>query len=245
MSAAMTIFRSVLFFLWFAVVSTAIHIAALPAFLLPRRVTVWASKRWSAALLWGLKIIAGLDYEVRGEIPAGGVLVAAKHMSMWDTITLYLLLDDAVIVVKRELLRIPFYGWYINRAGVIAIDRSGHASALRQMAAQGRAAIAAGRPIVIFPEGTRKNPGAAPDYKPGVAGLYGQLGVACVPVALNSGLFWTGFRKNPGRIVIEFLPVIPAGLKRAEFMRTLQERTETATARLIAEGRKLLRLHPA
>ena len=241
----MTVFRSVLFFLWFAVISVAIHLAALPAFVLPRRATVWASKRWSMALLWGIKIIAGLDYEVRGEIPAGGVLVAAKHMSMWDTITLYLLLDDAAIVVKRELLSIPFYGWYISRAGVIAIDRSGHASALRRMAAQGRAKIAERRPIVIFPEGTRKKPGAPPDYKPGVAGLYGQLGVDCVPVALNSGLFWTGFLKKPGRIVIEFLPAIPAGLKRANFMRTLEERTETATARLLVEGRELLRLHPA
>ena len=241
----MTVFRSVLYFLWFAVISAVIHLAALPAFVLPRRATVWASKRWSAVLLWGLKIIAGLAYEVRGEIPRGGVLVAAKHMSMWDTITLYLLLDDAAVVVKRELLSIPFYGWYIRRSGVIAVDRSGHASALRQMAAQGRAKIADGRPIVIFPEGTRKNPGAPPDYKPGVAGLYGQLGVACVPVALNSGLFWTGFLKKPGRIVVEFLPAIPAGLKRADFMRTLQERTETATARLLAEGRELLRLHPA
>jgi 1-acyl-sn-glycerol-3-phosphate acyltransferase len=246
MPDAMTVFRSVLYFLWFAIVSVAIHLAALPAFLLPRRVTVWASKRWSATLLWGLKAIAGVGYEVRGEVPKGGVLVAAKHMSMWDTITLFLLLDDAVIVVKRELLNIPFYGWYINRAGVIAIDRSGHASALRKMAAQGRAAIAAGRPIVIFPEGTRKNPGAAPDYKPGVAGLYGLLGVDCVPVALNSGLFWTGFLKKRGRVVIEFLPAIPAGLKRADFMRTLEERTETATARLVAEGRELLlRPHPA
>ena len=241
----MTVFRSVLYFLWFAVVSVVIHIAALPAFVLPRRATVRASKCWSAVLLWGLKIIAGLDYEVRGEIPKGGVLVAAKHMSMWDTLALYLLLDDAVVVVKRELLNIPFYGWYIHRSGVIAIDRSGHASALRQMAAQGRAKIAAGRPIVIFPEGTRKNPGAPADYKPGVAGLYSQLGVACVPVALNSGLFWTGFLKKRGRITVEFLPAIPAGLKRAEFMRTLQERTEAATARLVAEGRELLlRLHP-
>jgi len=146
-------------------------------------------------------------------------------------------------VVKRELLSIPFYGWYIKRAGVIAIDRAGHASALRQMAAQGRAAIAEGRPIVIFPEGTRKNPDATPDYKPGVAGLYGLLGVACVPVALNSGLFWTGpggFVKKRGRVVVEFLPAIPAGLKRAEFMSTLQDRVEAATAKLVAEGRALL-----
>ncbi|MDE2133079.1 MAG: 1-acyl-sn-glycerol-3-phosphate acyltransferase [Alphaproteobacteria bacterium] len=234
----MTLLRSVLFFLWFAAVSAAIHIAALPALLLPRRVTVWASRRWSEATLWGLKILAGLDFEVRGEIPTQAVLVAAKHMSMWDTVALYLLLYDPAVVVKRELLRVPFYGWYLQKAGVIAIDRGGHASALRQMAQAARLAIGDRRSILIFPEGTRKKPGSAPDYKPGAAGLYNQLQVPCVPVALNSGLFWTGFLKKRGRIVIEFLPAIPAGLKRAEFMRTLEECTEAATARLIAEGRK-------
>ncbi len=236
----MTLLRSVLFFLWFAAISAAIQIGALPALLLPRRVTVWASRRWSEATLWGLRIFAGLDFEVRGEIPTQAVLVAAKHMSMWDTVALYLLLYDPTVVVKRELLRVPFYGWYIQKAGVIAIDRSGHASALRQMAQAARRAIADGRSILIFPEGTRKKPGSAPDYKPGVAGLYNQLQVPCVPVALNSGLYWTGFLKKRGRIVIEFLPAIPAGLKRADFMHTLQERTETATARLIAEGQKQL-----
>ena len=245
-SIAVTLFRSAIYFLWFAIVSVVMNIAAVPVLLLPRRAMVRTSQCWSTILLWGLRLIAGLDYEVRGEIPQGGVLVAAKHMSMWDTVTLYLLLDDAVVVVKRELLNIPFYGWYIRRAGVIAIDRAGHASALRKMAAQGRAAIAEGRPIVIFPEGTRKNPDAPPDYKPGVAGLYGQLGVACVPVALNSGLFWTGpggFLKKRGRVIVEFLPAIPAGLRRAEFMQTLQDHIETATARLVAEGRELLAEH--
>ncbi len=243
-SDVMTVFRSVLFFLWFVVVSVVMHIAALPALLLPRQAMVWASRRWSQATLWGLKILAGLDYEVRGEIPKQAVLVAAKHMSMWDTITLYLLLYDCAMVVKRELLKIPFYGWYIKKARVISVDRDGHANALRKMAEEARQAIGKGRSIVIFPEGTRKKPGAALDYKPGVAGLYNQLGAPCVPVALNSGLFWTGFLKKRGHIVIEFLPAIPAGLKRAEFMRALQEHTETATARLIAEGRELLKLHP-
>jgi 1-acyl-sn-glycerol-3-phosphate acyltransferase len=158
-------------------------------------------------------------------------------------LALYALLDDASVVIKRELLRVPFYGWFARKAGMIAIDRGAHAGALRKMAEQGRAVAAEGRSIVIFPEGTRKNPDAAPDYKPGVAGLYTQLRVPCVPVALNSGLFWTGpggFLKKRGRIVIEFLPAIPAGLKRAEFMRTLEQRTEEATAKLVAEGRALL-----
>jgi 1-acyl-sn-glycerol-3-phosphate acyltransferase len=146
-------------------------------------------------------------------------------------------------VLKRELLRIPFYGWYIAKAGVIPIDRGAHASALRKMTAAARKVIAAGRPILIFPEGTRKKPGEPPDYKPGVAGLYGLLGAPCIPVALNSGLFWTGpmgLIKLPGRIVVEFLDPIPAGMKRAEFMRLLEERIETATAKLVAEGRQLL-----
>ena len=236
----MTFFRSLLFFFWFIAISVAMHIAALPTLFLPRRAIVWASRRWSEALLWGLKLLAGLDYEVRGEIPKQAVLVAAKHMSMWDTVTLYLLLDDPAVVVKRELLSIPFYGWYVRKAGMIAIDRSAHAGALRKMAAEASGVIGEGRSIMIFPEGHRMAPGAAPDYKPGVAGLYAQLGVACVPVALKSGLFWNGFLKKRGLIVIEFLEAIPAGLKRAEFMRQLQDRTETATAKLVLEGRALL-----
>jgi 1-acyl-sn-glycerol-3-phosphate acyltransferase len=232
----MTALRSVLFFLWFAVISVVIHIASLPALVLPRRVTVWVSRRWSESVFWGLKIFAGLNYEVRGKIPDEAVLVAAKHMSMWDTLALYLLLYDPAVVVKRELLKVPFYGWYIKKARVIAVDRAGHAEALRKMVEVARKAIREGRSVMIFPEGTRKKPGAAPDYKPGIAGLYSQLQVACVPVALNSGLFWTGFLKKRGRIVIEFLPAIPAGMKRAEFMRTLEGRLEAATARLIAEG---------
>jgi 1-acyl-sn-glycerol-3-phosphate acyltransferase len=241
-----TIFRSILFFLWFAIISVIAHIAALPALVLPRRVMVWAARKWSAANLWGLRVFAGLEYEVRGTIPTQGVLIASKHMSMWDTLALYALLDDAAVVIKRELLNVPFYGWFASKAGMIAVDRDAHASALRKMAEQAREIAAEGRSIVIFPEGTRKNPGATPDYKPGVAGLYTQLGLPCVPVALNSGLFWTGpggFVKKSGTIVVEFLPPIPAGLKRAEFMRTLEQHIEEVTAKLVAEGRNLLERH--
>ncbi len=239
----MTFIRSLLFFLWFAAVSVVLNVGALPALLLPRRATVWAARLWCASTLWGLKAIAGLDFEVRGEVPKQGLLVAVKHMSMWDTLAVYLLLYDPAIVLKRELLNVPFYGWYARKARMIAIDRGAHASALRKMAAQARRAIGDGRSVVIFPEGTRRAPGAAPAYKPGVAGVYGKLDVACVPVALNSGLFWTGpggFMKKRGRIVISFLPAIPSGLKRAEFMRTLEDRIEGATTALIAEGRRHL-----
>jgi 1-acyl-sn-glycerol-3-phosphate acyltransferase len=239
----MTILRSILFFIWFALASVVIAVGGVWVLLLPRRATEILSKTWSRAVLFGLKYIAGLDYEVRGPIPRGAVLVASKHMSMWDTIMLYLLLDDAVAVVKRSLLYVPFYGWYLWKAGVIAIDREAKASALKQMVADAKARHAQNRPIFIFPEGTRKDPDAPPDYKPGVAALYTQLGVDCVPVALNSALFWSGpagFIKRSGRVVIEFLPPIAPGLKRTAFMEQLQTRIETATDALVVEGRNLL-----
>lgn len=233
----MTVLRSALFFLWFALVSVVICVVFLPALILPRQVTVWMSRRWSAINFWGLRVIAGVRFEVRGTVPRDGVLVAAKHMSMWDTMALYLVLDDPAVVLKRGLQFIPFYGWYITKAGSIAIDRGGGASTLRKMTASAKRALDAGRSILIFPEGTRKKPDAAPDYKPGVAALYSQLGVPCVPAALNSGLFWTGFIKRSGNIVLEFLEPIPPGLRSREFMKVLQERIETATVTLIAEGR--------
>lgn len=239
----MTLLRSILFFLWFATASSVISLLALPAMLLDRRVMVSTSRTWSRATLWGLKHIAGLDYEIRGSLPPGRVLIASKHMSMWDTIALYLILDDPTVVLKRELLRIPFYGWYAWKAGVIAIDRDARASALRRMVEGARAAIANGHAILIFPEGHRMAPGAPPDYKPGVAALYGQLDVPCYPVALNSGLFWTGpmgFLKKRGHVVVQFLEPIPAGLRPREFLSRLETSIESATASLLAEGRALL-----
>jgi 1-acyl-sn-glycerol-3-phosphate acyltransferase len=154
-TAQMTILRSFLFFLWFAIGSAIIAVGGVWVLLLPRRATEILSKTWSRMVLFGLKWIAGLGYEVRGEVPKGAVLIASKHMSMWDTVMLYLLLDDACAVVKRSLLNIPFYGWYLWKAGVIAIDREGKANALKQMVAEAKAVIADNRPIFIFPEGHR------------------------------------------------------------------------------------------
>ncbi|MGN6516923.1 MAG: lysophospholipid acyltransferase family protein [Rhizomicrobium sp.] len=235
--------RSCLFFVWFVFFSVVLCVGGVWVLMLPRRATEMLSKTWSRIILFGLKWIAGLDYEVRGKVPEGGVLIAAKHMSMWDTLMLYLLLDDACGVVKKSLLNIPFYGWYLWKAGVIAIDRDGKASALKQMVGEAKAVLADNRPLFIFPEGTRKKPGMPPDYKPGIAALYTQTGVTCVPAALNSGLFWTGpagFLKKPGRIVVEFLAPISPGLKRGAFMTRLEHDIETATARLVEEGLNLL-----
>ena len=225
--------RSALFLLWFLLVTTILSVIFLPVLVLPRAATIWLARVWAHATFWGLKVFTGIHFEIRGQPPKGPVLVASKHMSMWDTLALDLALDAPAIVLKRELLRIPFYGWFLWKAAAIPIDRAGGASALRKMASAARATLAEGRPILIFPEGTRKKPGAAPDYKPGVAGLYALSGVDCIPVALNSGVYWTGFLKRPGTIVLQFLEPIPPGLKRDTFMAQLQNRIETATSRLL------------
>jgi 1-acyl-sn-glycerol-3-phosphate acyltransferase len=230
----MSVLRSALFLLWFAIVSLVLSLVFCPVLILPRRAAVWLARLWARATLWGLKIFAGIDMRVTGDAPRGGVLVASKHMSMWDTLALYLTLDDPAIVLKRQLLLVPFFGWFVWKAAAIPIDRQGGAGAMLKMIQAARKVTAAGRPILIFPEGTRKKPGAPPDYKPGVAGIYGLLGATCVPVALDSGRYWTGFIKKPGTITLAFLEPIPAGLKRGPFMATLSDRIETATRRLLA-----------
>jgi 1-acyl-sn-glycerol-3-phosphate acyltransferase len=229
----MMLLRSLLFLIWFLIVSIVMSILFLPLLAAPRSWCVAMARGWAEATLWGLKIFAGTGMRVLGKEPVGAVLVASKHMSMWDTLALYLLLDDPGIVLKRELLRIPFYGWYLKKNCAIAIDRSAGAEAMRRMTRDAMTVFEEDRPILIFPEGTRKKPGAAPDYKPGVAGLYGILKKPCVPVALNSGVFWRGFFKYPGTITIAFLEPIPPGLKRAEFMATLESRIERGTDALL------------
>lgn len=230
--------RSIAFNLAFYAMSVVVNLAATPFFALPRPCTVWAMRGWSNLTMWLLRLLAGTRYEIRGKLPEGGVLVASKHQSMWDTIIMTAILKDPAMVLKRELLWIPYYGWFSKKARMIAIDRSSGATAVRHLIAQGKAAVAARRPIVIFPEGTRSAPGAKLDYKPGVAALYRQLGVPCVPVAVNSGLFWPRRKllRKPGTIVIEFLDPIPPGLDRAAFMGELETRIEGATGKLLAEA---------
>ncbi|HEY4344347.1 MAG TPA: lysophospholipid acyltransferase family protein [Parvibaculum sp.] len=237
--------RSIAFNLSLYMSAIVIGLAATPALVLPRGAAVRVIRNLSRLVIWLLKVTAGTRYEIRGAIPDGPTLIAAKHQSMWDTIIFTALLDDPAMVLKGELLWIPYYGWFSKKAKMIAIDRGAGASAIRRLVAQGKAALAADRQIVIFPEGSRMAPGAAPDYKPGVAALYRQLGVPCVPVAVNSGLYWPRrrFLRRPGTIVLEFLDPIPAGLDRQTFMTELETRTETATARLVTEGEMKL-AHP-
>jgi len=235
-----TAIRSLLFMLYAILFSLGTFVLALVTLILPRPVLVAMSRFWAHGILFGLKWICGLSYEIRGpaEKAQGPVIVAAKHYTMWETIAFMALLKDPAIVLKRDLMNIPLYGWYAKKMRMIPVDRAGHASALRAMRDAASRALQDGRPIVIFPEGTRRKIGAPPAYKRGVAGLYTHTGAPCVPAALNSGLYWVGngFLKRPGTIVVEYLETIPPGLDRDTFMDLMQTRIETASAKLIREG---------
>jgi 1-acyl-sn-glycerol-3-phosphate acyltransferase len=200
---------------------------------------------WASSVLVLLRLIVGLGHEVRGldRVPHSGCVIAMKHQSAWDALILPVVLGDPAVVVKRELLLLPFYGWYAARAGSIAIDRKAGAGALRRMLARARPVAAAGRPIVIFPEGTRVAPGERRAYQPGVAALYQALALPLVPAAVNSGLYWgrRSFAKRKGRIILEFLDPIPPGRTRPRLMAELERRVETATAALLREGRETQR----
>jgi 1-acyl-sn-glycerol-3-phosphate acyltransferase len=187
-----------------------------------------------------LRAICGLDYEIRGldNLPPGPAIFAAKHQSAFDTMVFTRFLPDAAYVLKKELLAVPCFGWYLRHSGMIPVDRAGGSRALKEMIAAARQAAADDRPILIFPEGTRTPPGQSRRYHPGVAALYSALDLPVVPVALNSGLFWPrrSFTKRSGRIVVEVLPAIPPGLERKAFMTRLHDAIEGASARLRAEA---------
>jgi 1-acyl-sn-glycerol-3-phosphate acyltransferase len=232
--------RSLAFQLLFYLLTALMGIAGLPLLLGPGRWSMAFGTIWSRATLGLLAATCGLGYEVRGRanLPAGPAIIAMKHQSAWDTFATPVIFTRPVIVIKRELGWIPVYGWYALKAGMIPIDRAVGPAALRAMIAAAAPAIAAGRPIIIFPEGTRSAVGAEASYQPGVFALYRQLGLPLVPVAVNSGLFWGRRRltKRPGRILVEILPPIAPGGSRRAVMAELAAATEAATARLVAEA---------
>jgi 1-acyl-sn-glycerol-3-phosphate acyltransferase len=232
--------RSVLFnFLFYLNLAVQI-VAALPTLLMPRWGILAVARFWARTNLWLLRVVCGTKVEFRAlaKIPPGPLLVAAKHQSSWETFALLLILSDPAYIMKRELMWIPFFGWYTWKAGMIPIDRSKGSQALAEMNACARREFARNRQIIIFPEGTRRPPGAEPRYKYGVAHLYAETGATCVPIALNSGLFWPrrSIRRYPGTILVEVLDPIPPGLAKDAFFERLQRDIETATARLIAES---------
>jgi 1-acyl-sn-glycerol-3-phosphate acyltransferase len=233
----MILIRSLIFVALFYLWSGAAVIVLFPVLLGPRAWTMKVMSGWAAGFTWLLRVVCDVRVEIRGRenLPTGAALVAAKHQCMFDALGALAIYPDACFVTKRELFTIPFFGWYTARAGMIAVDRGGHSKALRKLVADARRRMAEDRQLVIFPEGTRMPPGETGKYQPGVAALYRELNLPCTPVATNSGTHWPahGFIRRPGVIVVEFLEPIPAGLNRAFFMRTLEERIEPASAALL------------
>ena len=233
--------RSLLFNILFYVTTTMFVVIGSPLLFAPRSWAMAALAIHGRFELWLLKLIVGTKFEVRGKekLPDGACLVAAKHQSAWETFALIPLFRDPAVLMKRELFWIPFHGWFSYKFEMIPVDRDKGPSALRRMVREAKKRVADGREIIIFPEGTRRAPGAPPDYKTGVVLLYEALGIPCVPVALNSGVFWPrrSLTRRPGRIVVEFLDPIPPGLPKTEFMSRLTQAIETASARLLAEAK--------
>lgn len=232
--------RSIAFTVAFYLYSTIIALLMAPLLIGPRRWVTWALGWYGRGVVVLLGVFAGVTFEIRGRenLPAGAALIAGKHNAFFDIFGCFTVLPDSCFVLKKELAWIPFVGWYAMKADMIVVDRAAHSTALRKMVRDAKDRFTNARQLVIFPEGTRKTPGDEPDYKPGIAALYRELDMPVIPLALNTGVHWPahGFKRYPGKIVFEFLPAIPAGLKRGEFMRELESRIETATNALVAEG---------
>ncbi|HVZ12864.1 MAG TPA: lysophospholipid acyltransferase family protein [Bauldia sp.] len=234
--------RSILFNVAFYLVTAVMLVGSLPVFVFgSQEAGMGVVRNWARAVLFLHEKITGARFEVRGRqyMPHGAALVASKHQSSFETIAFFPILSNMTIVMKQSIRALPLFGPYTVKTGMIHVDRDGGAAALRHLSARAREEIAKNREIVVFPEGTRRPVDAPPDYQGGVGLLYRSLNVPVVPVALNSGLSWPrrSLLHYPGTIVIEFLPPIPPGLDTRTFLTRLQDAIETASSRLVAEGR--------
>ena len=233
----MILARSILFAFLFYAWSLLMCVLFLPSLVLPRAVVEFGFKLWARGVIWLLAVCCGIRVEVRGRehVPTGRALVAAKHQCMFDVFAQFVVLPDSCFVMRKELMLIPFFGWYAWKQRMVVIDRDGGGVALRKMVRDGQDRLAEDRQLLIFPEGHRGEPGVAGDYQPGVAGLYRDLGLPAHLVATNSGVHWPahGILRRPGTIVFEYLEPLPAGMKRADFMRQMQERIEAASNALL------------
>lgn len=236
----MKFLRALWFNLTFYGANLIMSVGLMPCMLFGRPLTVKAVEIWLGAVAWIERRLGGISYRVIGRenLPQGAYIIASKHQSEWETFKIHLLVKDPAIVLKRELLNIPVIGWYMKLSGSIPIDRAGRTRALTDMLRAARVAAAQGRPILIFPEGTRVAVGENRPYKPGVAALYHDLNLPLVPMALNSGLLWpkNTFFKKPGTITVQFLPPIPPGLPREEMMQQLRDALEPASQRLLEDA---------
>lgn len=232
--------RSFLFLIWMYGGTTLITLSYLLLMPLPSKFMRYGSKFWAGFIMVGLKYTAGIRFEIRGldKLPEQGALIACKHQSAWETAIFIYLRVSTAYVLKKELLKIPLFGWYLMKAEHIAVDRSAGAKALKDLVRGVNKALEQGRNVVIFPEGTRSAAGKPRKYQPGIAALYSSCQKAVVPVALNSGTYWgrKSFLKKPGTIIMEVMDPIAPGMKRTDFLKHLEETIEGKTAELEAEA---------
>lgn len=237
----MRLIRSIIFVIWLYGSMAVIGLAMLPWVAADER-NVWVALRsWTRAILWGLRWIVGarVNFEGLENLPEGGALIACKHEAMLDTVVPSLFLKEPVFIYKRELAKTPILGLYLGR-NQLAVDRGGYATALKSMVRGARDAVSKGRQVLIFPEGTRQEVDAPPDYKPGIAAMYRDLNIPVTPIALNTGLVWKpkGIMRSPGTVTFKILPPIPAGLSREDFMRELENKIETESQALLPPDRR-------
>lgn len=241
MTSLVTRVRSLLFIVWLYGSMALIGLGFSPLLLVSQAASMWVIRAWAHTVLFGARWIVGIKVEFRGleHRPAGAALVAGKHLSMLDTIAPFTILPHTCYVLKQSLIYMPFLGWYAARTRMVPIRREDAAKALKGMVTRCRERLKDGRQIVIFPEGTRAEVGEDSDYKPGVAALYRDLDVPCHLLATNSGQFWPahGIDRKPGTVVFEFLPPLPAGLKRGELMKEMKAKLDDASNLLIEQNR--------
>ncbi len=236
----MTFVRSLLYAIWYYLSLAVIGLVCMPVAIFSRGAAMSAIRFWAGSQRLALRVLCGIKTEFRGleNLPEGACIIAMKHQSTYDTMAPFLAFRDPVYILKKELLRMPVFGVYASRVG-ISIDRSGGAKTIRAMMAATKDMAKAGRQIVIFPEGTRQDVDEPTHIKPGVIAIYNDLGLPCVPVALNTGLCWkgSGFTRKPGHVVFEVLKPIEPGLDRKTLTQRLVDVLDPATRRLVAEGR--------
>ena len=237
----MLLLRSIAFNIAFYLLLSAMLVLGLPLLATSEQTIKRYGRLWSRL---SLSLLAGIcrirvEYRHRDRVPVGGFILAAKHQSFLDILILLPLAPHFTFVMKRELSWIPLFGQFVLRAGMIAIDRSKGRSILAVLTQRVKQAVQSGQQLIIFPEGTRRPPGAEPAYKSGVAHLYAATGRPCVPVSMNAGLFWPrrSFMRYPGTLVVQVLEPVAPGREKVEFLDLLQTRIETAGDAAIAEAR--------
>jgi 1-acyl-sn-glycerol-3-phosphate acyltransferase len=238
----MTTPRAIIMLVALYVSLTLWMVAGIVVFFLPRRAMIGLARSWSRFFLVLCRVFGNIQVEFRGleNIPKGPLLVASKHQSLWETFVLLGLFDDPCFILKRELTFIPLFGWYIAKMRNVPINRKDGAGALKAITRAAHREIRAdkGRQIIVFPEGTRRPPGAPPQYRFGVAKLYEGIDVPCLPIGLNSGVCWprNSLKLKPGTIIVDILPPIAPGMPRGDFFQLVQEQIEESSDRLLAEA---------